>query len=174
MMMQQQRRHFCVFHYDLLRDHCLQDGALQQLTMDQAMCSKRKVNTRQRDTHREEEIQMKHKQDEYSVYPYKLLYHEANSVHIIDTAEFIYPPFNQNGHDKHIPFNSLYTSVLIYINCKLFFLTPRASACAIPNCGTFFDQSGLKCEERQILPPRYILTVLPSNSGNTISKGETG
>ena len=52
--------------------------------------------------------------------------------------------------------------------------TPIASACAIPKWGTFFAQSGLKWLLRQIFPPRYILLVLPSSSGSTISKGVTG
>lgn len=77
--------------------------------------------------------------------------------------------------------------------------TPRARACAMPKWGTFLDHSGLKWADKQILPPLrtdaqhqiiqlwilrlsrnftitnlYILAVLPSNSGNTISNGAVG
>ena len=49
--------------------------------------------------------------------------------------------------------------------------TPRAIACAMPKCGTLRAHSGLKWSVRQILPPRYIWAVLPSNSGKA-SSGE--
>lgn len=52
--------------------------------------------------------------------------------------------------------------------------TPKAMACAIPNLGTFLAHSGLKWSVKQILPPRYILAVFPSNSGNAISGAVTG
>ena len=38
----------------------------------------------------------------------------------------------------------------------------------------FLAQRGLKCTVRQILPPRYILAVLPSSSGMQISGAVTG
>lgn len=52
--------------------------------------------------------------------------------------------------------------------------TPKAIACAIPNFGTFLAHRGLKWSVRQILPPRYILAVLPSNSGSAISGAVAG
>lgn len=52
--------------------------------------------------------------------------------------------------------------------------SPRHSACAIPKCGEFLAHSGLKCIVRQILPPRYILAVLPSSSGSSISGAVAG
>ena len=52
--------------------------------------------------------------------------------------------------------------------------SPRAMACAIPNFGTLRAQSGLKWSDVQILPPLYILAVLPSNSGRAISGAVVG
>lgn len=52
--------------------------------------------------------------------------------------------------------------------------TPKAIACAIPNFGTFLAHNGLKWSVKQILPPRYILAVLPSSSGNAISGAVAG
>mmetsp|Transcript_38024 Transcript_38024/g.90345 ORF Transcript_38024/g.90345 Transcript_38024/m.90345 type:complete len:200 (-) Transcript_38024:9-608(-) len=51
---------------------------------------------------------------------------------------------------------------------------PRHIACAMPNRGTFFAQSGLKCTVRHILPPRYIFAVFPSSEGMAISGAVTG
>lgn len=53
-------------------------------------------------------------------------------------------------------------------------LTPNAIAWAIPNLGTFLAHKGLKWSVKQILPPRYILAVLPSNSGKAISGAVAG
>ena len=55
-----------------------------------------------------------------------------------------------------------------------FLLTPSAIAWAIPNLGTFFAHSGLKWSVRHILPPLYILAVLPSSSGIAISIAVAG
>lgn len=52
--------------------------------------------------------------------------------------------------------------------------TPSAIACAIPNLGTFLAHNGLKWSVKQILPPRYIFAVFPSNSGNAISGAVIG
>ena len=60
------------------------------------------------------------------------------------------------------------------INKKKIIITPRAIACAIPNLGTFLAQRGLKWSVMQIFPPRYILAVLPSNSGRAISGAVVG
>ena len=51
---------------------------------------------------------------------------------------------------------------------------PSAIACAIPNRGAFLLHKGLKWSVMQILPPRYILAVFPSNSGNAISGAVMG
>lgn len=53
-------------------------------------------------------------------------------------------------------------------------ITPSAIACAIPNLGTFLAHNGLKWSVKQILPPRYILAVFPSNSGSAISGAVAG
>lgn len=52
--------------------------------------------------------------------------------------------------------------------------TPSAIAWPIPNFGTFLAHSGLKWSVKQILPPRYIFAVLPSNSGSAISGAVAG
>lgn len=52
--------------------------------------------------------------------------------------------------------------------------TPSAIACAIPNFGTFRAHKGLKWSVKHILPPRYILAVLPSSSGRAISGAVAG
>lgn len=44
----------------------------------------------------------------------------------------------------------------------------------MPNLGTFLAQSGLKWSDKHILPPLYILAVLPSSSGNAISGAVEG
>lgn len=43
-----------------------------------------------------------------------------------------------------------------------------------PPAHLFFAHSGLKWIVRQILPPRYILAVLPSSSGSSISGATAG
>lgn len=53
-------------------------------------------------------------------------------------------------------------------------LTPNAIAWPMPNFGTFLAHSGLKWSVKQILPPRYIFAVLPSNSGRAISGAVAG
>ena len=53
-------------------------------------------------------------------------------------------------------------------------LTPSAIAWARPKCGTFLPHSGRKCASKQILPPRYIFSVLPSSSGSASSGGVAG
>lgn len=49
-----------------------------------------------------------------------------------------------------------------------------ARACAMPNLGECLAQRGAKWMSWHIFPPRYILMVLPSNSGNSSSMGELG
>ena len=44
----------------------------------------------------------------------------------------------------------------------------------MPKRGTLRAQRGLKCESRQILPPRYIFSVLPSSSGSASSGAAVG
>jgi len=40
--------------------------------------------------------------------------------------------------------------------------------------GTFLAHNGLKWSDKHILPPLYILAVLPSSSGNAISGAVAG
>jgi len=53
---------------------------------------------------------------------------------------------------------------------------PRAiaRACEIPNFGVFFYHRGAKCISKQIFPPLYIFSVLPSSSGSSSSIGVSG
>ena len=51
---------------------------------------------------------------------------------------------------------------------------PYANEWAMPKCGVFFYHKGAKCISKQILPPLYIFSVLPSNYGNCNSIGTNG